>query len=149
VGLKDGVGDLELLHRTVRAVRGTARPSPFPFQFFNGLPTAEMTVHAYRGLGVPLYSSAVFAFAPEIALAFHRAVDGGDAETASLLLDEFYAPLVALRNERPGYAVSLVKAGVRLRGLPVGGVRPPLRDPTPEHLDRLAKLLDHGLRLVR
>ena len=29
---------------------------------------------AYRGIGVDLYSSAVFAFAPEIALGFHRAL---------------------------------------------------------------------------
>ncbi|WP_049579611.1 5-dehydro-4-deoxyglucarate dehydratase [Streptomyces sp. SBT349] len=145
VGIKDGVGDIELMHRTVRRVR---RESGAGFHFFNGLPTAEMTVHAYRGLGIPLYSSAVFAFAPEIALAFHRAVGAGDEETASLLLDEFYVPLVALRDESPGYAVSLVKAGVRLRGLPVGGVRAPLRDPTRDHLDRLEKLLDHGLRTV-
>ncbi|MDT0344199.1 5-dehydro-4-deoxyglucarate dehydratase [Streptomyces litchfieldiae] len=145
VGLKDGVGDIELMHRTVRGVR---RAAGADFQFFNGLPTAEMTVHAYRGLGVPLYSSAVFAFAPEIALAFHRAVGEGDEETAGLLLDEFYVPLVRLRNERPGYAVSLVKAGVRLRGLPVGGVRAPLLDPTQDHLNRLAELLEHGLRLV-
>ncbi|MEO3754396.1 5-dehydro-4-deoxyglucarate dehydratase [Streptomyces sp. B6B3] len=148
VGLKDGVGDVELLHRTVRRVRGARGASAEPFHFFNGLPTAEMTVHAYRGLGISLYSSAVFAFAPEIALAFHRAVGAGDEDTAALLLDEFYVPLVALRNERPGYAVSLVKAGVRLRGLPVGGVRAPLLDPTPEHLDRLAKLIDHGLGVV-
>lgn len=150
VGLKDGVGDVELIHRTVRAVRRALAESEQPsrFLFFNGLPTAEMTIHAYRGLGVELYSSAVFAFAPEIALAFYRALTAGDEETTSRLLDEFYAPLVALRNEVPGYAVSLVKAGVRLRGLPVGGVRAPLRDPSPGHLDRLAALLDHGLGLV-
>ena len=42
------------------------------------------------------------------------------------LLDGFYRPLVELRNKGRGYAVSLVKAGVRLRGLDVGEVRPPL-----------------------
>jgi 5-dehydro-4-deoxyglucarate dehydratase len=145
VGLKDGVGDIELMHRTVRSVRRASGPD---FQFFNGLPTAEMTVHAYRGLGISLYSSAVFAFAPEIALAFHRAIGSGDDAMTGSLLDGFYAPLVELRNERPGYAVSLVKAGVRMRGLPVGGVRAPLLDPTPEHLDRLEKLLDHGMGLI-
>ena len=144
VGLKDGVGDLESLHRIVRAIRAERAE----FQFFNGLPTAEMTMHAYRGLGVSLYSSAVFAFAPEIALAFHRAFTGGDEETQRVLLDEFYAPLVELRGQQPGYAVALVKAGVRLRGLDAGGVRAPLMDPAPEDLDRLEKLLDRGLRLV-
>jgi 5-dehydro-4-deoxyglucarate dehydratase len=146
VGLKDGIGDIERMHRIVRAVR--AVPGTEDFQFFNGLPTAEMTAPAYQGIGVGLYSSAVFAFAPEIALAFHRALAGGDEALVSRLLDEFYGPLVALRDEVPGYAVSLVKAGVTLRGLDVGGVRAPLLDPTPEHIARLAKLLDHGLEVA-
>lgn len=146
VGLKDGIGDIERMHRIVRAVR--AVPGTEDFQFFNGLPTAEMTALAYQGVGVELYSSAVFAFAPEIALAFHRALADGDDALVSRLLDEFYGPLVALRDEVPGYAVSLVKAGVTLRGLDVGGVRAPLLDPTPEHIARLAKLLDHGLEVA-
>ncbi|MCX5366291.1 5-dehydro-4-deoxyglucarate dehydratase [Streptomyces sp. NBC_00124] len=146
VGLKDGHGDIERMHRIVRAVR--ALPDGQDFQFFNGLPTAEMTAPAYQGIGVGLYSSAVFAFAPEIALTFHRALGEGDEALLSTLLDEFYGPLVALRDEVPGYAVSLVKAGVTLRGLAVGGVRAPLLDPTPEHVARLAKLIDHGLEVV-
>lgn len=146
VGLKDGLGDIERMHRIVRAVR--AVPGTEDFQFFNGLPTAEMTAPAYKGIGVALYSSAVFAFAPEIALAFHRALAEGDEARINTLLDEFYGPLVELRDEVPGYAVALVKAGVTLRGLDVGGVRAPLIDPTPEHVARLAKLIDHGLEVV-
>ncbi|WP_329330317.1 5-dehydro-4-deoxyglucarate dehydratase [Streptomyces luteogriseus] len=146
VGLKDGIGDIERMHRIVRAVR--AVPGTEDFQLFNGLPTAEMTAPAYQGVGVELYSSAVFAFAPEIALAFHRALAEDDDALVSRLLDEFYGPLVALRDEVPGYAVSLVKAGVTLRGLDVGGVRAPLLDPTPDHVARLTKLLDHGLEVV-
>jgi 5-dehydro-4-deoxyglucarate dehydratase len=146
VGLKDGVGDIERMHRIVRAVR--AVPGTEDFQFFNGLPTAEMTAPAYQGIGVALYSSAVFAFAPEIALAFHRALAEGDESLVSRLLDEFYGPLVALRDEVPGYAVSLVKAGVTLRGLDVGGVRAPLLDPAPEHLARLSELIGRGLEVV-
>jgi 5-dehydro-4-deoxyglucarate dehydratase len=37
---------------------------------------------------------------------------------------------------------------VTLRGLDVGGVRAPLLGPTPEHVARLSKLLDHGLEVV-
>ncbi|MET9524784.1 5-dehydro-4-deoxyglucarate dehydratase [Streptomyces coeruleorubidus] len=146
VGLKDGIGDIERMHRVVRAVR--AVPGTEDFQFFNGLPTAEMTAPAYQGIGVELYSSAVFAFAPEIALAFHRALAENDEALVSRLLDEFYGPLVALRDEVPGYAVSLVKAGVTLRGLDVGGVRAPLLDPAPEHIARLSELIDRGLEVV-
>lgn len=148
VGLKDGTGDLDLLQRIVSAVRRQGRTG---FAFFNGLPTAELTMPSYRGLGVELYSSAVFAFLPEVAGAFRRALDDPGVDGRLLrdrLLDHFYAPLVELRNEVPGYAVSLVKAGVRLRGLDVGGVRLPLVDPGPRHVAELERLIEAGLSVV-
>ncbi|WP_129838990.1 5-dehydro-4-deoxyglucarate dehydratase [Streptomyces sp. RFCAC02] len=147
VGLKDGLGDLDLLQRIISAVRTEAPDETF--RYFNGLPTAELTGLAYRGIGVDLYSSAVFCFAPEIALAFHAALATGDGATVAALLDGFYRPLVELRNRGRGYAVSLVKAGVRLRGLDVGPVRAPLADPAPEHVDILARLIETGLGLVK
>lgn len=146
IGLKDGLGDLDLLQRIISAVRTDAPGEDF--LYFNGLPTAELTCRAYLGLGVRLYSSAVFAFAPEIALAFHRALTAGDDATVGRLLDGFYRPLVELRNQGRGYAVSLVKAGVRLRGLDVGEVRPPLSEPAPAHIKELAGLIDRGLALA-
>lgn len=146
IGLKDGLGDLDLLQRIISTVRTEAPDEEF--LYFNGLPTAELTGAAYLGLGVRLYSSAVFAFAPEIALAFHRALTSGDDDTVARLLDGFYRPLVELRNQGRGYAVSLVKAGVRMRGLDVGAVRPPLSEPAPAHLKELAELIERGLALV-
>jgi 5-dehydro-4-deoxyglucarate dehydratase len=145
VGIKDGVGDLDRMSRVVaavRAVRGDA------FTFFNGLPTAEVTVPAYAAIGVPLYSSAAFAFVPEVATAFYRAFHAGDP-LAQTLLDVFYRPLVELRDRAPGYAVALVKAGARLRGADVGGVRPPFTDPAPAELDELAAIIDAGLAAVK
>ncbi|MFD1146259.1 5-dehydro-4-deoxyglucarate dehydratase [Saccharothrix hoggarensis] len=145
VGLKDGLGDIDLLQRIVLAVRGAVDK---PFQFFNGLPTAELTVPAYRGIGVNLYSSAVFCFAPEISLGFYHAVRAGDDALVTRYLTEFYKPLVELRDRVPGYAVALVKAAVRATGLDVGGVRPPLLDPTPEHLAELEKIVAAGRSLA-
>ncbi|MCU4744895.1 MULTISPECIES: 5-dehydro-4-deoxyglucarate dehydratase [Streptomyces] len=145
-GFKDGLGDLDLLQRVISTVR-TEAPGE-EFRYFNGLPTAELTQSAYRALGVDLYSSAVFCFAPEIALAFHTALATGDRDTADRLLDGFYRPLVELRDRGKGYAVSLVKAGVRLRGLEVGPVRAPLTEPTPAHVTELAALIERGLTLL-
>ncbi|MDF2575312.1 MAG: 5-dehydro-4-deoxyglucarate dehydratase, partial [Agromyces sp.] len=56
--------------------------------------------------------------------------------------------LVRLRDETPGFGVSLIKAGLRLRGLDVGSVRPPLVDPTREQEARLAEILETGLALA-
>ncbi|KOT36791.1 5-dehydro-4-deoxyglucarate dehydratase [Streptomyces caelestis] len=145
VGLKDGLGDLDLMQRTVSAVRAEG---PGGFLYFNGLPTAELTQPAYGGIGITLYSSAVFCFAPEIALACHTAFRTGDTATAHRLIDGFYRPFVELRDRGSGYAVSLVKAGVRLRGLDVGEVRPPLHEPAGDHVEQLARLIERGHALL-
>jgi len=146
IGLKDGYGDLDLMQRIVSTVRRQLPDQDF--LYFNGLPTAELTGLAYRGIGVSLYSSAVFAFAPDIALAFHRALATGDDETANRLLDGFFVPLVELRNQGRGYAVSLVRAGVRLGGLDVGEVRSPLIEPADAHIKELAELIERGRALL-
>ncbi|WP_326730784.1 5-dehydro-4-deoxyglucarate dehydratase [Streptomyces phaeochromogenes] len=145
IGFKDGLGDLDLMQRIVSAVRSEY---PGDFLYFNGLPTAELTGLAYRGIGITLYSSAVFCFAPEIGLAFHQALGSGDDATVNRLLDGFYRPLVELRAQGRGYAVSLVKAGVRLRGLDVGEVRPPLHEPSEDHVKQLAQLIERGYALL-
>jgi 5-dehydro-4-deoxyglucarate dehydratase len=146
VGFKDGRGDLDQMRRIVGAVR--QRHGANALVYFNGLPTAEMTQLPYRAAGVPYYSSAVFCFAPDLAMAFYRAYRTGDDPTCERLLDGFFRPYVDLRAERPGYAVSLVKAGVRLEGLDVGPVRAPLTEPSAEHVARLAELIAAGRELI-
>ena len=145
VGFKDGVGDIGATQLIVRAVAQAGRED---FAFFNGLLTAELTQGAYRGIGVPLYSSAAFAMIPEVANAYYRAYVDGDETRRLALIDGFYAPLVELRDETPGFGVSLIKAGLRLQGLPVGSVRAPLVDPTPEQEARLAAILAAGRALL-
>jgi 5-dehydro-4-deoxyglucarate dehydratase len=141
IGLKDGHSDLDRLQRLTLA-------APEGFLFFNGASTAEIQARAYATVGVPAYSSAVHAFAPEIANAFFAALRDGDDKTVERLLRDFYVPLVELRDRVPGYAVSLVKAAARLRGQPVGPVRAPLTDPSAADLAELTTLLATGLDLV-
>jgi 5-dehydro-4-deoxyglucarate dehydratase len=143
-GLKDGIGDVDALLRTVTAIRSCGHPDAADFCFLNGMPTAELSALAYRAIGVTRYSSAVHCFAPDIAHAFHTALTSGDDDNVTALLRDFYLPFAELRDQVPGYAVALVKAGARLAGLPVGGVRPPLVDPTPAHVDRLAEVIDQA-----
>ena len=145
VGFKDGTGDIGTTQLIVRAVAEEGRSD---FAFFNGLLTAELTQGAYRGIGVPLYSSAAFAMAPDIANAYYRAYAEGDEARRLVLLDGFYRPLVELRDETPGFGVSLIKAGLRLSGLAVGSVRAPLVDPTPAQEARLAEILAAGRALL-
>ncbi|MGW3965471.1 5-dehydro-4-deoxyglucarate dehydratase [Amycolatopsis sp. NPDC005003] len=144
VGLKDGYGDVECMTRIVTTIRALDTERARNFLFFNGLPTAEVSAKAYAAIGVARYSSAVHCFAPEIAHRFHRALGEGDTRVMDALLTGFYLPLVALRDETPGFAVSLVKAAARLRGDKVGPVRPPLVEPTPEQIRRLEKVVEDG-----
>ena len=141
VGIKDGNGDVDTMTRIVTAVRTSGHARAHDFLFLNGLPTAELSAQAYRAIGIPQYSSAIFCCAPDIALAFAKALATGDDATCQRLLEVFYLPFADLRDTTPGYHVSLVKAGARVRGFDVGGVRPPLIDPSPEHLSALTSLI--------
>ena len=134
VGFKDGVGDLELMTR-IRSRLGDR------LVYVGGLPTAETFALPYREMGVTTYSSAIFNFAPEFALAFHAAVRAGDREGVHRRLAEFVLPYCEIRNRRKGYAVSVVKAGMRVTGRPAGPVRPPLTDLTGDETARLAELV--------
>jgi 5-dehydro-4-deoxyglucarate dehydratase len=134
VGFKDGIGDIELMV-SIRRRLGDR------FAYLGGLPTAEVYAAAYKALGVPVYSSAVFNFIPKTAMQFYRALAAGDEAVTNSLLDRFFLPYLEIRNRRPGYAVSIVKAGARLVGHDAGPVRPPLVDLTADETDRLNKLI--------
>ncbi|MEV0197000.1 5-dehydro-4-deoxyglucarate dehydratase [Nonomuraea sp. NPDC050691] len=134
VGFKDGVGDLEQMTR-VRARLGDR------LTCIGGLPTAELFALPYQALGVNTYSSAIFNFLPEFALAFYHAVRAGESATVTRMLNDFVLPYADLRDRRRGYAVSIVKAGLRAAGRPAGPVRPPLVDLTDEEQYRLSALV--------
>ena len=134
VGFKDGVGDIE-------AMVGIRQALGERLAYLGGLPTAEVYAAAYKALGVPVYSSAVFNFVPRTALDFYRAVASDDRATQSRLLDEFFLPYLAIRNRKPGYAVSIIKAGAALVGHPGGPVRTPLVDLNGDERDQLAALI--------
>jgi 5-dehydro-4-deoxyglucarate dehydratase len=134
VGFKDGVGDIELMMR-IYCKMGDR------LTYIGGLPTAETFAPAYLEMGVTTYSSAIFNFMPEWALAFYQAVRARDAGHVRQMLNDFVLPYIALRNRGKGYAVSIVKAGCDLIGRPAGAVRPPLTGLKPDELAELAALI--------
>ncbi len=103
----------------MRSVTDALEPSGKPFQFFNGLPTAEVSQQAYRAIGVTLYSSAAFAFAPDISLAFYQALETGNEQLTTALLREFYHPLVRLRDRCARVCGLTGESRVTLEGIPV------------------------------
>ena len=135
VGFKDGVGDIELMMR-VFARMGDR------LTYVGGLPTAETFAAAYLEMGVTTYSSAVFNFMPEWALSFYGAVRARDREAVLAGLRDFILPYVELRNRGRGYAVSIVKAGMKIVGRDAGPVRSPLTDLDESELETLRALIE-------
>ena len=134
IGFKDGVGDIEAM-MAIYLKMGDR------FSYLGGLPTAEVYAAAYKALGTPVYSSAVFNFIPATAMQFYRAVAADDHATQHHLLKDFFMPYLDIRNRAPGYAVSIVKAGAKLVGHDAGPVRAPLTDLKPAEMEQLDALI--------
>ena len=138
VGLKDGVGDIELMVRT-RSLLGDR------LVYVGGLPTAELFARPYLAMGVATYSSALLNFMPNFARGFYKAVRAEDVATIEAGLKNFVLPYTAIRNRGRGYAVSIVKAGARIVGRPGGPVRPPLTElDAKSYADLEALIAKHG-----
>ncbi len=134
VGFKDGIGDIELMSSIFMRMGDR-------FAYLGGLPTAEVYAAAYKALGTPVYSSAVFNFIPRTAMDFYEAVRTDDMATQHRLLRDFFMPYLAIRNKGHGYAVSIVKAGAKIVGHDAGPVRPPLTDLKPDEYAALEQLI--------
>lgn len=134
VGFKDGIGDIELMSSIYMRMGDR-------FAYLGGLPTAEVYAAAYKALGTPVYSSAVFNFIPRTAMDFYEAVRTDDMATQHRLLRDFFMPYLAIRNKGHGYAVSIVKAGAKIVGHDAGPVRPPLTDLKSDEYAALRQLI--------
>ena len=134
IGLKDGTGNMQDLNDTIKTIGKR-------LSYIGGVPTAEIIAEAYLAIGVNTYSSAAFNFVPELANQFYKSLRAGDSATVAKITQQFYIPLVRLRNKKNGYAVSLIKAGAKLIGRSGGDVRPPLSMPTEAEVKELEKII--------
>ncbi len=134
IGFKDGVGDLELMMKIYLRMGDR-------LTYIGGLPTAETFALSYLEMGVTTYSSAIFNFLPKFATDFYAAVRRRDHAFVAQQMRDFVVPYLAIRDRRKGYAVSIVKAGARIRGIECGPVRTPLSDLTAEEMAQLTALI--------
>jgi 5-dehydro-4-deoxyglucarate dehydratase len=136
VGYKDGIGDIELMTRVYSRLGNR-------LTYIGGLPTAETFALPYLEMGVTTYSSAVFNFVPDFAINFYAAVRRRDRDAVYAGLRDFILPLVEIRNRKKGYAVSIIKAGMKVIGRDSGPVRSPLTELDSSEIVELAKLIPH------
>jgi 5-dehydro-4-deoxyglucarate dehydratase len=134
VGFKDGHGDIELVTRICARLGDR-------LVYIGGLPTAETFALPYLEIGVTTYSSAIFNFLPRFAQDFYAAVRRHDRVAVFDMLRDFVLPYIAIRSRRKGYAVSIVKAGMKAVSRSAGPVRPPLTDLETREFDELKILI--------
>jgi 5-dehydro-4-deoxyglucarate dehydratase len=134
IGFKDGVGNIEQMTRTFARVGDR-------LMYVGGLPTAETFALPLLQLGVSTYSSALFNFVPQWAIEFYDAVTAQDRDEVYRRLNEFVLPYLDIRDRTPGYAVSIVKAGLAAVGRPAGPVRPPLTNLLDHEVAELSDLI--------
>lgn len=137
IAVKDGHGDTEELNR-IRSLLGER------VTLINGMPTAETYAPAYFGMGVTSYSSAIFNFLPRTAMTFHASVATNDVQAIAAFNRDFLVPYCEIRRRRPGYAVSVAKAGVDIIGRGAGPVRAPLGGLTDAEREMLARLIERA-----
>ncbi|HZH62713.1 MAG TPA: 5-dehydro-4-deoxyglucarate dehydratase [Metabacillus sp.] len=140
VGVKDGLGNMEL--NTLLTQRFKER-----FSWLNGMPLAEVTMPAYVPLGFDSYSSAISNYIPHISRKFFQAVLENDQVTIDDLYQHVILPINNIRRQRNGYAVSLIKAGMEIMGIPVGQtVRLPILPVEKEHYVEMERILENALK---
>jgi len=140
IGLKDGKGDIQALNKIVKTVGDR-------LVYVGGVPTAEIFAEAYLSIGVNTYSSAVFNFVPEMAVKFYRELRKGNKEVVRDITQKFFIPFIELRDNKKGYAVSLIKAGADIIGKPAGNVRSPLVMPSLDERQQLERLVETAHQL--
>ncbi|MCM3569003.1 5-dehydro-4-deoxyglucarate dehydratase [Neobacillus mesonae] len=139
VGVKDGLGNMEL---NVILTQTFGKR----FSWLNGMPLAEVTMPAYIPLGFDSYSSAISNYIPHISRKFYQAILSGDQDTANEIYQHVILPINHIRRQRNGYAVSLIKAGMEIMGIPAGqNVRLPILPVEKEHYKELESILNKAL----
>ncbi|SEA78556.1 5-dehydro-4-deoxyglucarate dehydratase [Thalassobacillus cyri] len=139
VAVKDGVGNNDLNIELTQTIGNR-------IAWLNGMPMAEVTMPVYIPLGFNSYSSAISNYIPHISRQFYEALLKGDKQSVNNIYEDVILPINRIRKKRKGYAVSLIKAGMEIVGLPVSrAVRPPIVEVEHEHYNELKAILKKAL----
>ncbi|GAA0382689.1 5-dehydro-4-deoxyglucarate dehydratase [Bacillus horti] len=139
VGVKDGYGDMELNLEMIQSLGDR-------LEWLNGMPFAEITMPAYAGIGFSSYSSAISNYLPHLSRQYYQAILSGDHELVRRIYVDVFLPINRIRKSQKGYAISLIKAGMRIRGFNVANtVRPPVVPVSKEHYEDLEKIINLAL----
>jgi 5-dehydro-4-deoxyglucarate dehydratase len=139
VGVKDGCGNMELNLELTQTLGDKV-------EWLNGMPFAEITMPAYHSIGFNSYSSAMSNYIPHVSRLYYDALKEGNEELVKEIYVNVLLPINQIRKARKGYAVSLIKAGMEIIGMPVANtVRPPCVPVEKEHYEQLKIIIEKTL----
>lgn len=139
VGFKDGLGNMELNIEFNHFIGDR-------LEWINGMPLAEVTMAAYVNIGYASYSSAISNYIPHISAKYFDALLKGDDQVVHELYEDVIFPIHRIRKQKKGYAVSLIKAGMQIIGLPVTtAVRAPIAPVEEVHYQELKSIITKAL----
>jgi 5-dehydro-4-deoxyglucarate dehydratase len=98
-------------------------------------------VGPYFAAGAEGFTSSLACFWPEGAGELYRLASSGDYAALAAFHNRVVRPIYALRQRKPGYEVSVMKAAMEILGYPAGPVRPPLANVTDDERDELRAIL--------
>jgi len=137
IAFKDGRADVRLFQQIREYVVGKLGPDRLVWLGGSG----DDLVGPYFAAGAVGYTSSLACFWPEASKEIYDLVSSGNYAG----LAEFHArvvqPIYAMRQRRPGYEVSVMKAAMEELGHKAGPARPPLANVTEEEREELRTLL--------
>jgi 5-dehydro-4-deoxyglucarate dehydratase len=98
-------------------------------------------VGPYFAAGAEGFTSSLACFWPEAAAELFTLARAGDHVGLADFHYRIVRPIYALRQRRPGYEVSIMKAAMEILGYKAGPARAPLANPSPAEREELAAIL--------
>lgn len=137
VAFKDGRGDVRLFQQIREYV--SERIGSDRLVWLAG--AGDDLVGPYFAAGAEGFTSSLACFWPEAAVELYRLAAAGDYAGLSEYHHRVVRPIYALRQRRPGFEVSVMKAAMDILGYKAGPARSPLANLTEADRTELADLL--------
>lgn len=137
IAFKDGRADVRLFQQIREHV--TERCGADRLVWLGG--AGDDLVGPYFAAGAEGFTSSLACFWPEAAAELYALASNRDFAELGAFHQRVVRPIYALRQRKPGYEVSVMKAAMEILGYSAGPVRPPLANVTAAEREELAGLL--------
>lgn len=137
IAFKDGRGDVRLFQQIREHVNATCGDDRLVWLAGTG----DDLVAPYFAAGAVGFTSSLACFWPEASGELYRLASTGDYAGLAAYHQRVVSPIYALRQRKPGYEVSVMKAAMEILGYGAGPARTPLANPSPAEREELAALL--------